>query len=530
MRILLLAIFCIILCSQVYAFNIPNPFSKEDYKSQEIKYEHNVLKEDLKYKRDHRILNMHPSGYMTVDEYEKQSEYKDKTKLDYDIPKIDRGADFKYVPQPLYRIVKYNDPPGGVELSLGKKLYSQRQINAQGIVSPDYSKLVYPAVYYYSDTGSVGTDLFVIPLTSDDPPLKKILSANVAKRDKDPIMSTDKLIDNYAAFRSLTPVDFSSDGSKLLVKEKIGSGEDGIWQTNVYVYDFSSKTKYDLSAVREAVNYFWTEYMKLNLVEKMWDIVPLGFDEGSGSVLIKGYAYTGEKPVYLGLWSIDTQGNRSNLVSFEKNYLPKVSSNGYKVIKDGVEEYQTVVQEEKNLIQQDKIREKQIREDEKEKIRDINDDYKYERKYLDAEYKDKYKDNKKLQTFAGSTEGPELEEAYKQYRQEQLQKDIEKTQKKIEKQKKKVDKTEEKIKKETEETKELFKQLYGDTQTQSQNQNQGYNNYQYGNQQDPYQQQYQYPNSQYQNQYYQQNPYPQYSNQGYYTEEDEYDNYSGFGY
>ena len=365
-----------------FDFDFSNPF-KQDFKSKELRYQYNVDKEDAKYKRDHRLLHMHPSGYMTVEEYEQKSKYVDKTTLDYDIPKINRGADFKYVPQPLYRIVKYNDPPGGVELSLGKKLYSQRQINAQGIVSPDYSKLVYPAVYYYSDTGSVATDLFVIPLGGDEPNLKKILSANVAKRDKDPIMSTDKLIDNYAAFRSLTPVDFSSDGSKLLVKEKIGSGEDGIWQTNVYVYDFSSNSVYDLSGVREAINYFWSEYMQLNLVEKMWDIVPLGFDAASAdSVIVKGYAYTGAQPVFLGLWCIDSKGGRSQLVSFEKNFVPQISSNGYKVIKDGVEEYQTVVQEEKNLIRQDKINEKQLREKEKEEIRNINDDYKYEMKNI----------------------------------------------------------------------------------------------------------------------------------------------------
>ena len=471
MRIYLLLVILFVCCGSVFAFdfNFSNPFNP-GHKAQEIKYQYGVLKQDAKYDRDRKILNLQPSGYMTLDEYEKRSEYKDKSTLDYTVPKIDRGADFKYVPQPLYRIVKYNDPPGSAELSLGKKLYAQRQINAQGIVSPDYSKLVYPAVYYYTDGGSVATDLFVIPLTGNDTNLKKILSANVAKRDKDPIMSTDKKIDNYAAFRTLTPVDFSSDGSKLLVKEKIGSAEDGIWQTNIYIYDFSTQTDYDLSVVRDAVSYFWKEYMQLNLVEKMWDIVPLGFDANSpNTVIVKAYAYTGERPVYLGAWSIDARGGRSQLVSFDKSYIPNISSNGYKVIKDGVEEYQTVVQEEKNLIKQDKIREKQLQKKEKEAIKEINDEYKYVIKNLNADFKDEYKDNKKLQTFAGSTEGTELEEAYKQYQKDQLQKDIDKTLKRIEKEQKRIDKLDEKINKKTEETKEIFKQLYGDPQSQEGN-------------------------------------------------------------
>lgn len=446
---LILILFIILLTTQsINAIELSNPFGKKDYKSQEIKYQYGVLKEDAKYSRDKKLLNITPSGYMTVAEYEKQSEYKDKTTIDFDIPKIDRPSDFKYVPQPLYKIVKYNDPPGRTELQLGRRLFLKRQINAQGIVSPDYTKLVYPAIYYYTDSGSVGADLFVIPLTGDANNLNKILSANIAKRDPKPLLSTDKAIDNYAAFRTLTPVDFSSDGTKILVKEKLGTSEDGIWETRIYIYDFNTGTDYDLSVVREAISYFWQEYMKLNLIEKRWDIVPLGFDANNPeSVIVQGYAYTGERPISLGTWQIDTKGNRSQAVSFEKNYIPAISANGYKIIKDGVEEYQTVINEEKNLKKEDKIKEKQQKEKDKTEIKQINEDYKYEIKRLKADMKDEYKDNKKLQTFAGSTEGTDLEEAYKKYQQEQLQKDIEKAQKQAEKQQKKIDKLEEKMQK-----------------------------------------------------------------------------------
>lgn len=234
-----------------------NPFNKDDVRSREIKYQYEVLKEDEKNRMESKILNCTPSGYMTVDEYESLSEYKDKYNTEFSIPKFEKPSDFKYIPQPLYRIVKYNEPPGTVELSLGKRLFIKRQINAQGIVSPDYSMLVYPAVYYYPDSASVATDLFVIPLSREnDTNLNKIMKANVANRIPAPILSTDKSIDNFAAFRTLTPVDFSVDGSKLLVKEKIGSSEDGIWQTQIHVYDFKNKTSYDLVEIRDAIVYF----------------------------------------------------------------------------------------------------------------------------------------------------------------------------------------------------------------------------------------------------------------------------------
>lgn len=432
-----------------------------DYKSQEIKYQYNVLKQDLQNKRDKKILNRTPSGYMTVEEYEKASEYKDKSDMEFDIPTIDKQADFKYIPQPLYKIVKYNDPPGKTELSLGRRLYNKKMINGQGIVSPDYSIMVYPAIYYYQDSGSTATDLFVIPLKGNDPPLVKIMKANIAQRDFEPIMSTDKVIDNYAAFRTLTPVDFSQDGSVLLVKEKIGSSEDGIWETRIYTYDFSNKTKYDLSVINEAIKYFWKEYMDLNLDAKRWGIVPLGFDINDNKrVIVQSYAYTGDKPVFLGTWSIDNKGEQSRLVSFDRNYTPQISSNGYKIIKDGVKEYQTVIKEEKNLKKQDKIITKQKKQADKKEIKQINEDYKYELKELKADFKDEYKDNKKLQTFKGSTEGTELEEAYKKYQQEQLQKDIIKVEKQIKKEQKRINKLDTKIDKVTDETKVLIDSVF----------------------------------------------------------------------
>ena len=157
---------------------------------------------------------------MTVEEYEALSEYKDRSTIDVDFPQIETPSDFKYIPKPLYSITKYNDPPGSVELSLGKRLFLKRQINAQGIVSPDYTRLVYPAVYYYPDSASVACDIFVIPLDGDENKLERILKANVARRNPDPILSTEKVIDNFAAFRTITPVDFSEDGTKILLKEK----------------------------------------------------------------------------------------------------------------------------------------------------------------------------------------------------------------------------------------------------------------------------------------------------------------------
>ena len=442
-----------------------NPFTKKDYKSKEIQYEYNVKKDDLLYKKESKLLNRHPSGYMTVEEYEKQSEYKDPSTFKVETPKIETPSDFKYVPQPVFKIVKYNDPPGGVELQLGRKLYFNRFINGQGVTSPDYTKLVYPAIYYYSDSGSVGADLFVIPLDQTENNMNRILKANTSHREENPILSTDKAIDNYAAFRTLTPVDFNADGTKLLAKEKIGSGVDGIWETRIYIYDFKTKKSYDLSAVRDAIKYYWKEYENLNLIEKRWDIRPLGFDAGyPDRVVVQGYAYTGEKPVFLGTWSVDCYGENSKLVSFDKDFNPKISMNGLKLQKDGVQQYQVVVTEEKFLKKQDKVIARQKKSEDKKEIKQINEDYKYELKELTADYKDKSRDNRALQKFAGSTEGTELEEMYHNYQVEQTEKDIKKLEKKIERTQKSIDKKEQKIQKYEDKTQAIIDLMLEDEQ------------------------------------------------------------------
>ena len=89
--------------------------------------------------------------------------------------------------------------------------------------------------------------------------MNKILTANVIHRLSEPILTTDKKIDNYYTFRTLTPVDFSSDGTKLLVKEKIGNTKDGIGKLLLLFMIFSNSVSYSLQEVRDAIVYYWKE-------------------------------------------------------------------------------------------------------------------------------------------------------------------------------------------------------------------------------------------------------------------------------
>jgi hypothetical protein len=355
-------ILIIILISGLYHLFFLNKAIAKQVKNSlknEQKYQQNVLKQEEieKYKRS--LLPQ--SGYMTREDYEGLS--KDISNEEREIPeyKLPKDIKMKYIPQPTYKMVHYNNPPGSVELHLDRKFKFDRQINGGAITSPNKDILVSPVVYYYANNQCTAGDLFVIPLDKTLSDVTRILRANIIKRNPEPILSTEKTINEKFTFRTMTPVDFSKDGTKLIAKEKIGNINDGIWQTNLWVYDFNTKKAKKLSAIRNEIQLYWKKEEGLLLDEKRWDIYPIGFDANSPDrIVVSAYGYTGKTPKFLGNWSIDYNDKKVSLISLFNLDTP-VSINGFKIVKDGVEEPFTVHEIEK---MQDKIA-KQKRKNEK---------------------------------------------------------------------------------------------------------------------------------------------------------------------
>ncbi|MEI8128227.1 MAG: hypothetical protein WCG95_01290 [bacterium] len=325
----------------------------------EYKYQQKLLRQEEIEKYERGLLPQ--SGYMTREEYENLS--KDVSNEDRVIPeyKLPKDIKMKYIPQPTYKMVRYNDPPGSPELHIERRFKFDKQINAGAITSPNRDILVSPVVYYYANNQCVASDLFVIPLDKTLSDKDRILRANIIKRIEEPILSTEKNISEKFIFRTMTPIDFSSDGSKLVAKEKIGNINDGIWQTNLWVYDFNTKQSKNLSEIRDAIKFYWKSQEGLALDERRWDIYPLGFDVNSPErIIVSAYGYTGKTPTFLGNWSIDCNGERTLLVSLFESATP-VSLNGFKLVKDGVVDPAKLYVDEK---MQDKIA-KQERKSEK---------------------------------------------------------------------------------------------------------------------------------------------------------------------
>ena len=422
----------LLMCNSIDAI----AFESKDYNKRNEAYLRDVKKRDAKREYDQAREERLPSGKMTVEEYELLSKHKNLEEGEMkpvEIPTLPVPSEMKYAPQPIYKLVRYNNPPGSVELTLSKNFYTLKQQNSQGIISPDLSKLVYPAIYYSPDSASTSAELFEIPLDMNETELDRVLKAHTSNRNQKPLMSTSKTIDNFATFRTLTPVDFSTDGNLLLVKEKIGNSYDGIWQTTPWIYNFETKEARELSEIRDAITYHWTTYRALPLQEKRWDIVPLGFSiEEPDRIICTAYAYTGAKPIFLGVWSIDAKGEQSRLISFENIDIP-ISVNGFKLVKAGVKAYPLVENEEKQLKKIDKKHKKQAKQQEKEYYKNCKAKYKEELRKIDAEYRENIKEYNRLKKFKGSTTYNDAIEAYKQDKIQELEKTIQKNEQQIQK-------------------------------------------------------------------------------------------------
>ena len=380
---------------EIATFDISMPNFRKSPEEEQLDYEYKVRKRELREQYEKSL--MPKSGYMTRAQYEAESKVIDKTKEDRDFISPVQDKDMKYLPQPVYKLVRYNDPPGSPDIHLSRKYKFDRKENNYGLVANNLKTMVYPVIYYYADRNVTTCDVFVVPLDTSKPDTQRILKANIARRWSKPILETDKDTDVRDTFRTITPIDFDVNHTKLVAKEKIGNTFDGIWQTNVWTYDFTTKKATNLTEIRQAILHYWEKEKGFELSEYRWDLYPLGFDKNNGNrVLINAYAFTGNKPKFLGAWSIDYDGKYSKLESLD-NQSMEVSVIGFRLIQNGIKDPEMVKAETKHLEDVKKIEEKEAKEAKKQEKKEKEFVYKRQLKQLKQEFKTKRKNLKKSQ-------------------------------------------------------------------------------------------------------------------------------------
>ena len=371
-------------------------FKERDPVVRQFKYQYQAQKKDLK--EEYEKTNMPKSGYMLKEDYEALS--LGIPRMELKIPEAEpiRESNMKYVPQPTYKVVRYNNPPGSPELNVPRKLNFDRQINVQGVVSGDFTMMVYPSVYYYANTNCTSCSVYVIPLDQKLSKIERIMKANVAKKIDKPIFETDKDISVEGAFRTITPIDFSEDNRYIVAKEKIGWAHEGIWKTNLRVHDFQADRSWELPEVRSAIVNYWHNVTGVDLDEQRWDIYPLGFDKNNQErIMVCAYAYTGNVPAFLGTWAVDVTGEKCELIDLEgSNY--DVSTVGFKLVFDSYVPRDWVEWEAKRQKKLEKKRVKLEKKQRKAMKRAHKKVYKEKLKMLRKDYKFKlheYKRNKR---------------------------------------------------------------------------------------------------------------------------------------
>lgn len=362
----------------------------------QYQYEYKVQKEILK--EEYQKSKLPKSGYMLKEEYEVQSKGIDNENRIVEDRKYPKPSNMKYVPQPTYKLVRYNNPPGTVELNIPRKIEFERQVNTQGVVSGDFTKLVYSSIYYYPKERCTGCDVFVIPLDTKLNRVERVQRANVIKKNPEPIFSTLKDVSQDGAFRTITPVDFSEDNRYIVAKEKTGYIFDGIWKTELLVHDFETGKSKKLTEARETILDYWHNVSGVEFDDYRWDIYPLGFDKTDNSrILVTGYAYTGGVPIFLGTWAVDVNGERTQLIDLEGTNHP-VSIVGYKLAQDSYVPREEVEWEAKRQAKLEKNHKKNAKKELRKLNKEKREQYHKKLKELKMQYKlrvTEYKKNSK---------------------------------------------------------------------------------------------------------------------------------------
>lgn len=241
-------------------------------------------------------------------------------------PKFEKDDKLVDLPDPSLVIQKYNVPPGLYDINLNA-LKKTRHVNSIGVASPKADKMAFSSVFYYPSTQTASSELYLLDLDTNKTIQNRMEDAHVNSGKTTIYRSQMEGLDLNIQ-KTLTILDWSEDNTKLAFKEKTSFSPEGLWQTRLLVYNTETNQVKDLSEVRSAIEYYWRQH-KVYLKDYRWDIYPIGWDaQNPDRIIVFAYAATGDKPMYLGAWSIDYQGNRSMMLSLTETKF-EVSQNGY---------------------------------------------------------------------------------------------------------------------------------------------------------------------------------------------------------
>ena len=224
----------------------------------------------------------------TMQEYYRAVNKAEKKNMEIPSPKFEKDNKLVDLPDPELLLRKYNNPPGAVDINLNS-LKKKRQINSIGVVSPQYDKMVYSTVFYYPSTKTASSELYLLNLDLNKNIQTRIEDAHV-NRGKSTIYRTQMDSLELDIQKTLTVVDWSIDGKRIAFKEKISFTPEGLWQTNLIVYNLETGRK-ESSERSQRSNRILLAPAQFKFKNYRWDIYPIGWDSiNPDRIIVFAYA------------------------------------------------------------------------------------------------------------------------------------------------------------------------------------------------------------------------------------------------
>jgi hypothetical protein len=246
------------------------------------------------------------------------------------------------------RFEPYNTHPRELDLW---NLEGRRFVRSPSVLSPDKSRFAYSEILYMPNMRQTIARMYLVSTPQPTQPQEHLPSEDALypQPKPDPARNFDsynpdktlKLRHTLVSvgydkvkpfeFKTLTIVDWSASGQRLLFKQRSGVLHVGLRTSDILVYDEGRGTVAIYPEIHRAVVHYWQSRGNLPQLEQInWDIQPLGWESGSDSlVLLKAWAYDKHEKKFLGIWRYDFDAERTELLTLDDTIPPVVAANGW---------------------------------------------------------------------------------------------------------------------------------------------------------------------------------------------------------
>ncbi len=250
--------------------------------------------------------------------------------------------------QDYMRYTPYNTYTRDIDLW---NIEGSRFVRSPVVLSPDKSRFVYSEVLFVPYNRQTLSRLYIV----QTPPMPALPMEHLPSEDAlrpTPMASYQSFTDRFNpdkslqnrrlvvevgynkvtafGFKTLTVVDWSASGQKVLIKEKSGTLHVGLRTSDVLVYDTQRGSASVYPELRRAIENYWkTKGNRPDINQNSWEMTPLGWEPGSDdAIMVKAWAVDPQNKLFMGLWRYNVTAERTELVSLQDS-MAAVAANGF---------------------------------------------------------------------------------------------------------------------------------------------------------------------------------------------------------